>query len=424
MRINIRNGRMIDPANQLDKKQDLFIADGNIVAIGKPPDGFKADKEIDASDHIVCPGLIDLCVHMREPGREHKGTMASEVKAAVSGGVTTLCCQPDTLPILDSPAVAELIHQRAEAVNLARVLPLAALTEGLAGKTLSDMNALMEMGCIGVSNANSDMSNSEVLRRALEYASSYDLTTHLFCEDPHLKNRGVVHEGSISTRLGLPAIPTTAETLSVSRALLLAEQTGARIHLSRITCAKSVAMINEAQGRGLPVSADVSITHLHLNDTAADEFNAQCHLEPPLRSEADRMGLIHGLTDGTINAICSDHQPHDMDAKAAPFSLTEAGASTIEHLLGLVMKLVTDKHISLTQAIAAVTQQPASIIMRDLGRLDPGRPADLCIVDLNNTRKIDATRMLSHGKNTPFAGWEINANVIHTLVKGQVVYSA
>lgn len=424
MRISIRNGRLIDPANDIDAVNDLHIADGYIVAVGNPPDGFTTEREIDASGLVVCPGLVDLSVRLREPGQEHKGTIASELDAAVTGGVTSVCCQPDTNPVLDNPAVAELIHQRAINNDLCRILPLAALTRELAGKTLTDMNALKEIGCIGVSNANADMADAEVLRRTLEYASSCNLTVHLMCEDPGLKNQGVVHEGPLSTRLGLPGIPPAAEILSVSRALLLAEHTGARVHLSRITCADSIPLIALARDKGLPVTADVSICHLHLNDMAVDGFNTDCHLDPPLRTEADRVALISALADGIITAVCSDHQPHDKDAKAAPFSLSEPGASTIEHLLGLMMKLVNDDHLPLERAIAAVTRDPASIVMPDLGRLDVDRPADVCIFNPDQTTTINNKTMFSAGKNTPFHGWRIPATVTHTLVDGRLVYTA
>lgn len=423
MKFSIRNGHLVDPANQVDGVRDLYVADGYVVGVGKAPDGFTADREIDAGGQIVCPGLVDLSVRLREPGQEHKATIASELDAAVSSGITSVCCQPDTKPVLDNPAVAELIHQRALNNDLCRILPLAALTQGLAGRTLTDMNALKEIGCIGVSNANADMNNAEVLRRALEYASSCNLTVHLFCEDPCLKNDGVVHEGALGTRLGLPGIPATAETLSVSRALLLARQTGARVHLSRITCAGSIDLIARARDHGLPVSADTGICHLHLNDTAVDNFNTQCHLDPPLRTESDRLALLRALSDGVIQAICSDHQPHDNDAKAAPFSLSEPGASTIEHLLGLVMKLVGEGHLTLVDAIAALTHHPAAIVMPDLGRLDVDRPADVCIFHPGKTFTIDRRTMISAGKNTPFDGWELPATVTHTLIDGRLVYT-
>ncbi|MCG8324194.1 MAG: dihydroorotase [Thiotrichales bacterium] len=424
MNIRIRKGRIIDPGRQVDKQQDLFIANGRIAALGKAPDGFTAKQEIDASNCLVIPGVIDLCARLREPGQEHKASIATESKAAVSGGVTTICCLPDTTPVLDNPAVAELIHQRSQAVNLAHILPLAASTEGLAGQILTDFNAMKEIGCIAASNGNADMGNAEVLRRVLEYASSCELPLHLFCEDPDLKNNGVAHEGALSTRLGLPAIPATAETVSVSRALLLAEQTGARLHLSRLTTAASVGLVRAARDRGLAVTADVAITHLHLIDQALDGFNTQCHLDPPLRTEQDRQALLKGLADGMIDAVCSDHQPHDRDAKSAPFSLSEAGASTIEHLLILALQLAESGNLTLTQAIAALTCQPAGILGLDSGSLEPGKPADLCIVDMHAAHTLEPDHMHSQGRNTPFAGRDVKARVRHTLVAGKRVYSA
>lgn len=421
MKISIRNGHLLDPANQIDQKQDLFIADGRVVALKKAPDGFKADIDIDADNQLVCPGLIDLSVHLPEPGREHKGTIDSELKAAVSGGVTTLCCQPDTQPILDNPAVAELIHQRTQAVKLGRILPLAALTKGLENTSLTDMNAMKEMGCVGVSNANIDCNNAEALRRAMEYAASCDMTVHLFCEDPALKNNGVLHEGGLATRLGLPAIPYIAETLSVSRALLLAAQTGASLHLSRITCAESVSMIQSAKQQGLPVTADTSVVHLHLNTNAADGFNAQCHLDPPLRDEADRLALIKGIKEGVLDAVCSDHRPHDRDAKRAPFSLTEPGASNIEHLCGLMFKLLADNQLDRNRIIAALTHHPARIIDSELGQLSPGATADICIIS-ETEQIVGHNNMLSHGKNTPFTNWILPVQVTHTLVDGRLVH--
>ncbi len=422
MKTSIVGGHVIDPANAIDARLDIHIANDRVIAVGAAPDGFKPRKKIDAKDRYVCPGLIDLSVHLPEPGREHKGTIASELAAAVSGGVTTLCAQPDTLPILDNPAVAELIHQRCQHVNLARVLPLAALTRGLEAKTLTDMNAMTEIGCVAVSNANIDNSNAEILRRAMEYASSCDLTIHLFCENPELKNNGVVHEGSLSTRLGLPAIPPTAETVSVSRALLLAKQTGVRLHLSRISCGESVHMIQQARASGLPVTADTAITNLLLTVDSADNFNTSCHVDPPLREEADRQALLQGLREGVIDAICSDHQAHDLDSKRAPFSLTAPGASTIEHFVPLLFQLVKQKELSLTAALAAATVKPAEILNIQSGRLDVNAVADICIISRSDFDVLPMA-MRSAGKNTPFTGWTLPAQVTHTLVGGNSVFS-
>ncbi|MFB3091224.1 MAG: dihydroorotase, partial [Gammaproteobacteria bacterium] len=323
MRLKIMNGRIIDPENNIDQTGNLFIEEGRIVGINKAPKGFKAELEIDASNQIVCPGLVDLCARLREPGQEYKATIASETVAAIASGITSICCPPDTVPVIDSPAVVELIFQHSSSSHLSRVFPLGALTFGLQGKTLAEMDALKTAGCVGVSNAYEPIDDTEVLRRALEYAVTCEITVHLYCEDNFLRNNGVVHEGPISTRLGLPPIPETAETVAISRALLLVEQTGARVHFCRISTARSIELLADAKSRGLDITADVGIAHLHLTEMDVGTFNTDCFVLPPLRSQRDKEGLRAGLANGTISAICSDHQPHDADAKSAPFSMTE-----------------------------------------------------------------------------------------------------
>ena len=422
MRIKISNGHIINPATRVDRVGDIYIADGKILSLSDAPDGFKADREIDATDKLVCPGLVDLCAHLREPGAENKATIASETSAAVTGGITSICCPPDTRPVVDTPAVAELIHQRAAQVNKARVYTLGAMTFGLAGERLAEMDTLKRAGCVGISNALAPIENTEVLRRAMEYAASCDLTLHLFAEDSHLRNQGVAHEGAVSTRLGLPGIPETAETVAVSSALLLIEQTGVRAHFCRLSTGRGVAMIAEAGRRGLAVSADVGICHLHLTEMDIDGFNSNCHLRPPLRSQRDREMLQQDVADGSINAVCSDHQPHDADAKSAPFSLTEPGASTIELLLPLMLHLVNRKHINLTTAIAALTINPARILGLRAGNIDKDMPADICIIDTDTAWNVDNAALVSAGKNSPFHGWELTGRVTHTLCGGIPVF--
>lgn len=422
MRIAIKQGHIVDPANNQDCVADLYIENGKIVSIGNTPVKFKPDRTIDAKNRIVCPGLVDLSARLCEPGHEHKATIASETTAAASAGITSICCPPDTYPVIDTPAVAELIYQRALKTNMARVYPLGALTHGLKGETLAEMHALKGAGCIGVSNAYAPMDNSAVLRRALEYASTCDLTVHLFCEDSHLRDQGVVHEGIMSVRLGLPAIPETAETIAVSRALLLAEQSGAHIHFCRISSARSTVLIAHAKKQGLPVTADVSITHLHLTEMDLGSFNSHCHLRPPLRSQYDKESLRKGLADGTIDAICSDHQPHDDDAKSAPFSLTEPGASTLDVLLPLTLQLVRDKTLSLAQAITALTIKPANIAGIRAGQLSKDAVADVCIIDPEKTWAVKKDKLSSAGKNSPFIDWEMTGKVTHTLLGGRIVY--
>jgi dihydroorotase len=422
MRIKISSGRIIDPANNIDQTGDLFIDEGLVAGIGKSPKGFKAEHEIDATDQIVCPGLIDLCARLREPGEEHKATIASETTAAIASGITSICCPPDTIPVIDTPAVAELIFQRASNSQKSKVFPLGALTHGLKGKTLAEMDALKSAGCIGVSNAYTPIVDTEVLRRALEYAVTCGITVHLYCEDDYLRNNGVAHEGPVSTRLGLPAIPETAETIAVSRALLLVEQTGARVHFCRISTARSIDLLAEAKARGLDITADVGIAHLHLTDMDISSFNTDCYVLPPLRSQRDKEGLRTGLANGTITAICSDHQPHESDAKSAPFSMTEPGASTIEMLLPLTLQLVRDKNLTLQQAVAALTSAPAKIAGLDTGNLSIGSGADICIFDPELSWTVETDALLSAGKNTPFASWEMTGKVTHTLVDGNIIY--
>jgi dihydroorotase len=422
MRIHIKDGRLLDPANALDAEQDLFIADGKILSIKNKPNGFTSDVQINAKNKIVLPGLIDLCARLREPGFEYKGTFQTETLAANSSGITTICCPPDTDPIIDTPAVVEFIYQRSREVGRTNIYPLGALTQGLKSEQLAEMYLLKQAGCIGVSNALKPIDNAEILRRTFEYAHSCDLTVFLYAEDNALKNNGTAHEGAIGTRLGLPAIPESAETVAISRALLLAEQTGVKLHFCRLSSARSVSLINAAQEQGLPVTADVAICNLHLTDMDIADYNSDCHLQPPLRSERDRAGLIAGINHGTITAVCSDHQPHDVDAKAAPFSITEPGASTIELLLPLMSHLANRKEITFTDAISLVTHKPASILGIDKGTLGIDKDADICILDPNLHESVDKENLFSAGKNSPFHGWELQGLITQTLLNGKIVF--
>lgn len=424
MRIRIRNGRPVDPARKRDVSGDVYVADGRIAAVGKAPAGFTADLEIDAAGAWVIPGLVDLSARFREPGAGHKARIAGESAAAAAGGVTTVCCPPDTIPVIDTPAVVEWIHRHGADCGLTRIRALGAITHGLQGERLAEMNALKLAGCPAVSNACAPIPNSEVLRRALEYAATCDLTVFLYAEDHFLRNNGVVHEGAVSTRLGLPPIPATAETVAISRALQLAEHTGAKIHFCRLSCAPSTRMIAAAKATGLPVSADVAICNLHLTDDDVDAYNSNRHLIPPLRTGSDRDALRRAVADGTIDAVCSDHQPHDDDAKSAPFSLTEPGASTIEHLLPLMLRLVQDGVLDLRAAVDAVTRRPAAILGSGAGTLTVGAPADIAIVNGEQTLTVSPDSMRSAGRNTPFAGWRLPGRVTHTLLAGRVVFSA
>jgi dihydroorotase len=421
-RISIVNGRLIDPANARDEIIDLHLADGRVLAIGEAPPGFDVELTIDARDRVVCPGLVDLGPHLREPGLEVKATIASETAAAAAAGITSLCCAPDTDPVIDSPAVVELIRRRAKQSGKAMVLPIGAITQDLRGETLSEMAALHEAGCIALSNGLRPFKNTQVERRALEYAVSFGLVVFVRPEDRHLRGNGCVHEGPLATRLGLPGIPAAAETVAVARDIALAEHTGARLHFHGISTAASVRKIRRAQHDGLPISADCAVHQLHLTEQDVDGFNSDCHLIPPLRTLEDREALRQGLAEGVISALCSDHQPHEEDAKQMPFPATAPGISGLETLLPLSLQLVRDGLLSLPEMIERLTAGPARVVGIPAGRLGPGDSADICIFDPEADWVLDRELMRSAGHNSPFHGWHLSGLVDYTLFEGRVVY--
>lgn len=421
-RILISRGRIIDPANDIDRVADLAIADGRVV--GLDPAGFEADETVDARNLLVIPGLIDLAARLREPGEEHKATVASECRAAAAAGITTVCAQPDTVPPIDSPADVRLLRQKADAAGGARVAVIGALTNALDGEQLSEMAALAEAGCVGMGNAQRPVSDLLVLRRALEYAAGLGLTVFAQPVEATLSRGGCVHEGPIASRLGLAAIPVAAETAALGHWLALVEQTGARVHFGRLSSAAGVRLLGRAIADGLPVSGDVAAHQLFLTEMDVADFNPQCHVLPPLRAERDRDALRRALTDGTIAAICSDHQPHEIDAKLAPFAETLPGISGLETLLALTLRLVDDGLLPLPEAIGRVTCAPARVLGLDSGTLTPGALADVCLVEPDTQWELDADCLLSQGHNTPFHGWAFRGRVRRTLVGGCSVHVA
>ena len=423
MRIAIRGGRLIDPAHGIDAIRDLYIADGRIAGVGPAPAGFTPDQKIDAHGRIVCPGLIDLCARLREPGQEHKATVASETRAAAAAGITTLVCPPDTDPVIDEPAVVELIRRRAKAAGLARVLTLGALTHRLHGERLAEMAALKEAGCVGVGDGGRPITNTLVLRRALEYAATFDLTVFLTPLDPWL-GHGVAHEGQVATRMGLPGIPAAAETGAMARDLELVRDMGVRVHFGRLSSARSVELVARAQAEGLPVTADVAVHQLHLTEIDLAGFDSQCHVRPPLRGLRDRDALRAGLASGTLGALCSDHQPHEPDAKQAPFGDTEPGISGLDTLLALGLRLARDGVLPLPAVLERLTCGPARILGLDSGHLGVGATADVCIFDLDADWQVTVNTLQSRGQNSPFLGWELQGQVTHTLLEGRVAYEA
>lgn len=405
-RIEIRNARLLDPAQATDQIGNCYIEDGKIVSIGTEPlDGFTPDESCEASGKWLIPGLVDLAAYLREPGLETKATIASETYAAVKSGITTLCYSPEPKVLVNNATQVNMIHEINQRTCHANIEIIGNLTRHLDGETLSNMGGLKKAGCIGVGNGLHPIKNLQVLRMAMEYASTHDLAVFLHPQDHNLANKGCVHESAISSRLGLPGIPVAAETAALAAILMLVSETGVRTHICRISCRESVRLLEYAKQEGLPVTADVAAHQLWLTENDVADFNPLCHVMPPLRSQRDRDSLREAVANGTIDAICSDHQPHDIDAKLAPFQQTEPGISAIESFLPLTLKLVEEGHLDLLTALKSVTYNPASIIKRDYGSLLPGNQAQLVLIDPNQPWEINTQQLLSAGKNTPFNGW-------------------
>jgi dihydroorotase len=422
MKIHVKNGRVIDPGTGTDKVQDVFVAAGKILALGTAPGGFHANRVIDATGMVVCPGLVDLSARLREPGYEYKATLESEMAAAVAGGVTSLVCPPDTDPPLDEPGLVEMLKHRARSLNQAHVYPLGALTQGLKGEHITEMAELLDAGCVAFSQADVPMSDNQVLLRAMQYASTFGYPVWLRPRDAALAREGVAHDGRVATRLGLAPIPAIAETIALSTILLLIRETGARVHLCRLSTADAVDMVRQAKSLGINVTCDVSANHVHLSEMDIGYFDSNCHLVPPLRSIRDREALRRGVQDGTVDAICSDHTPVDEDAKQLPFGESEPGATGLELLLALTLKWGDEAKIPLTAALAKVTSEPARILGIRAGAIASGESADLCVFDPHARWKVEPATLKSQGKNTPFAGYEMSGKVRFTLVEGHVVY--
>ena len=421
MKLEILNGHLVDPENGIDQVADVFIADRKVVAVSKPPAAWQADQTINAANRLVLPGLVELSASLREPGQEHKATIRTETKAAAAAGITSLACLPTTDPVVDSPAQIELIEQLSQDSGHCRVYVIGALTKGLKGESLSEMATLKAAGCAGITNVLHPLKNSLVLRRALEYASSQALTVFTYPLDHELANNGCVHEGLTSSRLGLPGIPAAAETAALAFHLALIEDLNVRTHFCRISTLRAVNMIARAREDNLPVTADASILHLFLTDRDIQDFDGLCHNLPPYRTRQDRAGLRKGVRDGALSAICADHQPHEIEAKLAPFQSTAPGSSTLETLLPLVLELVHEKVLGLSEAVRRITQQPAEILDIAAGNLSIGARADACIVDPDLDWTLDSETLHSRGKNTPLLGRRLKGRVTHTILDGKPV---
>ncbi len=420
MKIRIKDGRVIDPASGLDGVQDVFIAAGRIVALGQGPADFHANLEIDARGLVVCPGLVDLSVRLREPGLEYMATLESEMRASAAGGVTSLACPPDTDPPLDEPGLVEMLKFRAKNSPGPRVYPVGALTWKLKGERLTEMGELHEAGCVAFSQTDAPMVDTTVLLRSMEYAYTLGFPLWLRPQDYYLSREGVVHDGVVSARYGLPAIPVPAETVALQTILLLVRETGARVHLCRLSSRAGVEMVRQAKADGLPITCDVGIHHVHLSEMDTADFNANCHMIPPLRSQRDRDALRQALKDGVIDAICSDHAPVDDDAKEKPFQESEPGATGVELLLPLVLKWASETGMPLAQALAKVTARPAGILGVEGGVLAVDGPADLCVFDPQAHWTVSPGTLLSLGKNSPYLGMELQGKVRYAIIDGHL----
>jgi dihydroorotase len=424
MKIRIANGRVVDPAHQSDSVRDVFIAEGKIAALGDAPAGFTPDRTLEARGLIVAPGLIDLAARLREPGFEYRATLESEMEAAMAGGVTSVAIPPDTDPALDEPGLVEMLCYRAEKLNRAHIYPIGALTIGLKGERLSEMAELLEAGCFAFSQANEPIVDTLVLMRAMQYAATFGFRVWLQPIAPFLTRGGFAHSGEVASRLGLPGIPVAAETVAIFTYLQLAKVTGVKLHVTRLSSAEGLSLIEQARARyGIDVTCDVSINHLHLCDADIGYFDTHCHLIPPLRAQSDRDALSAALADGRIDALCSDHTPVDDDHKLKPFSESEPGATGLELLLPLTLKWAEDKKLPLTTALARVTSDAAKLAgITRAGHLAPGARADVCVFDPDARSCVSRESLKSQGKNTPFLGQTLPGVVRYTLVEGRLMF--
>jgi dihydroorotase len=430
--VTVRNARLIDPARGIDRQADVSFVSGRVT------DGPAADSgdDLDAHGLVLCPGFVDLHCHLREPGQEYKETIATGLQAAIRGGFTTVCAMPNTEPAMDNRSVVEYVLRSAAATGLARVLPIGAVTQGRAGKHLAELAELSEAGCVAFSDDGSPVADAHLMRRALEYASGLGLTIINHCEDPALARGGVVHESWVSTRLGLKGQPSAAEEAMVGRDIQLAELTGAAVHIAHVSTAGSVALIRSAKSRGLRVTAEVTPHHLVLTDEAVlygcpgdgvPAYDTSARVNPPLRSEADRIACVEGLADGTIDCVATDHAPHATTDKLCEFDLAAPGISGLETALGAVLQLVSEGRLTLGRAVEALTIGPVAALGLDrfvpgLGTLGPGAPADAVLIDPDAEWSVDPNEFASLGKNTPFRGRTLRGRVIATIVNGTLAY--
>ena len=427
MRILIKNGQVIDPG-QINKKTDVLVEDGKIQAIGSslqiPLKDSKSITIIDAKGMVVCPGFIDLHVHFREPGFEYKETIATGVDSAVAGGFTTVCCMPNTSPVNDSQSITEFILHQAKIANKARVFPIGAITKGSKGEELAEIGELREAGCVAISDDGIPVMNSLVMRRAMEYARTFDLPVIDHCEDLNLSADGSMNEGFVSTELGIPGIPNAAEEVMVARNIFLAELTQSRLHLPHVSTIGSVRLLQQAKERGVNVTAEACPHHFTLTDEAVRSFDTHTKMNPPLRTDADVQAVKEALRDGSIDIIATDHAPHATYEKQRQFDNAPFGIIGLETALPLTLNLVDEGVLTLEQAINKLTREPARVFSLPYGTLAVGAQADITLINLKKTWQLDPNRLHSKSRNTPFTGWDLTGMITKTIVGGRIVYEA
>ncbi len=420
MLMRIKGGRIIDPGN-LDGIMDILIADGKIVEIKKEGFEYPEARIIDASDKIITPGLIDMHVHLREPGHEYKETIETGCMAAAFGGFTAICCMPNTNPVNDCRQVTEYILQKAQAADSARVYPVAAISKGLKGDGLCEYAELKEAGAIAVSDDGNPVKNSQLMRRAMEYSKGFDLPVISHCEDLDLAAGGAMNEGGVATQLGLGGIPNASESIMVMRDIALCELTGVPVHIAHVSTRESVRAIKDAKKRGIPVTAETAPHYFSITDAAVKEYNTNAKMYPPLRSDQDREAVCKGIADGTIDVIATDHAPHSFIEKQVEFDRAANGIIGLETSVSLSLKLVENGVISMEVLVEKMSSNPARILGLENGLLI-GRPADITIIDPERPYRVNADNFKSLSRNTPFDGWDMKGKAVLTMVGGKIVY--
>jgi dihydroorotase len=419
--ICIQGGHVFDPSENLDAVMDVFIENDSIVALGTAPEGFTSKEIIDASGKMIFPGFVDSNAFLSEPGFTQKGSIYSETHAAAQSGITTLCCTPNTKPVLDSSAQVTLVRDKAKQAGFCNVLPIGALTAGLEGEQLSNMHGLKEAGCIALSNQDISFKDSHVIKQCYHYAAGFNITVMVTPLDPALAQDGAMHECATSTQLGLAGIGESAETSALAQHLILAEETGVTLHISRVTSKRALDMIITAQKQGLSVTADVALGNLAFNAEHCAGYNSLMHVSPVYRSHLDQQALIDGVNNGVLS-ICSNHIPQDTASKMAPFSASEKGISALDSFSSVIFDLVSKKVLTLAAAIKSISSLPAKQLKINAGKIKIEGAADLCIADMNAKTRLTSDNIISKGVNNPWIDQNLSGSITHTINAGHIVF--